>query len=246
MKKQFQISIPNPCHQNWHEMNIVEKGRFCDSCQKNVIDFTMQSDTAILRAVENAEHLCGRFLPDQLDRILIQRKEKAMFWQVGMASFLGFIGLGSQVSVGQEVIKKEVTKDLNNSINLNKNLDIKRTEIDFVIFCYDQKEKASFLIRNINTNFMRTVANDETIKMNAAVGDRIFIDNKNFVNDVFIIDEESIRNKFFTLGLNRYEIRIVTMGAIARIKSKPSFIHKLTRPFRNLFKKKKCTTSLPK
>ena len=37
---------------------------------------------------------------------------------------------------------------------------------------------------------MRTVANDETIKMNAAVGDRIFIDNEDFVNDIFIIDEE--------------------------------------------------------
>lgn len=244
MKKQFQISIPNPCHQNWHEMNIVEKGRFCDSCQKTVIDFTMYSDVVILKAVKNTEHLCGRFLPDQLDRILIQRKEKAMFWQVGMVSFLGFIGLGNQVSFGQEVIKKEVTIDLNNSINLNKNLDIKRTEIDFVIFCYDQKEKASFLIRNINTNFMRTVANDETIKMNAAVGDRIFIDNEDFVNDIFIIDEESIRNKFFTLGVALNEKKIAIAGGIAI--QKQSFLQKLTRPFRNLFKKKKCTTSLLK
>lgn len=246
MKTQIHISIPKPCSQNWQEMTLVEKGRFCDSCQKTVIDFSKHSDTAILKEIANNEHLCGRFMSNQLDRILVLRNEKSLVWKWGIASFLGFVGLGSQVSLGQEVVKKEVVKTSNISGTLNKSSEVKRTDIDFVVFCYDQKEKTNFLIRNINTGFMRTVENDETIKMSAAAGDHIFIDNENFVNDVFIIDQESIKNKFFTLGVNRYKIRSVTTGATLIGIKKSSFLQILIRPFRNLFKKKKCTTSLPK
>jgi len=47
MKKQIQLSIPTPCHEDWDKMNPVEKGRFCDSCQKKVIDFSNMSDREI-------------------------------------------------------------------------------------------------------------------------------------------------------------------------------------------------------
>ena len=94
MKSNLQISIPNPCQQNWHEMNVAERGKFCSACQKNVIDFTMQSDTSILNSIKENSNMCGRFLPNQLDRVLLERKEKSVYWQVGLASFLGFLGLG--------------------------------------------------------------------------------------------------------------------------------------------------------
>ena len=87
MKAQIHITIPKSCLQNWHGMTSAENGRFCDSCQKSVIDFTTRSDRAILKAVKNTEHLCGRFLPDQLDRILNHTKKKHYFGRLEWQAF---------------------------------------------------------------------------------------------------------------------------------------------------------------
>ncbi len=40
MKKDFPLSAPHPCHEQWGEFTPTEKGRFCGACQKEVIDFT--------------------------------------------------------------------------------------------------------------------------------------------------------------------------------------------------------------
>jgi len=44
MAKRIQLSVENPCHENWENMSPSEKGRFCGSCQKQVVDFTNMTD----------------------------------------------------------------------------------------------------------------------------------------------------------------------------------------------------------
>ena len=67
------ISIPEPCHENWNDMSITEKGRFCSSCSKVVVDFTNRSKASILQEYlnsdPNGEKLCGVFKNSQLDEI---------------------------------------------------------------------------------------------------------------------------------------------------------------------------------
>ncbi|MCT8339963.1 carboxypeptidase-like regulatory domain-containing protein [Flavobacteriaceae bacterium TK19130] len=76
MKKAITISIPEPCHEDWNEMTPTEKGRFCDQCTKEVVDFTSQSDEQIIKHLEHNTKLCGRFRASQLDRKLqLERKE---------------------------------------------------------------------------------------------------------------------------------------------------------------------------
>src|SRR5258705_969459 len=70
MSKQLQLSIPTPCHENWDNMTPSEKGKFCDSCQKQVVDFSKMSDRQVAEFFKKPStgSVCGRFMSDQLDR----------------------------------------------------------------------------------------------------------------------------------------------------------------------------------
>ena len=63
------INIKNPCTENWNEMKIALSSRFCDNCQKNVIDFTDKSRVEILEYLisNKSESVCGRIYRSQLD-----------------------------------------------------------------------------------------------------------------------------------------------------------------------------------
>src|SRR3954470_13319851 len=69
MKKYLQIEIPKPCHEDWNNMSNAEKGRFCNSCRKTVIDFSLLSDEQLLNFFRhNKKDVCGRIWEDQLSR----------------------------------------------------------------------------------------------------------------------------------------------------------------------------------
>jgi len=70
MSKKFQLQIPEPCHENWNKMAPGDKGRFCGSCQKTVVDFTEMSDMQLVAFFKKPStgSVCGRFYNDQLDR----------------------------------------------------------------------------------------------------------------------------------------------------------------------------------
>lgn len=73
MKKYYSISIPKPCHENWNTMTPKEKGRFCNSCAKTVIDFTKMDSFEVQNFIrENkTRNICGHFKQTQLDSINI-------------------------------------------------------------------------------------------------------------------------------------------------------------------------------
>lgn len=65
----MKISINTPCHENWDGMTPNEKGAFCLSCQKTVVDFSQKSIEQIkdfFREAPKTESVCGRFEEDQL------------------------------------------------------------------------------------------------------------------------------------------------------------------------------------
>lgn len=63
------ISIPKPCNEPWANMTPAHNGRFCGSCQKTVIDFSVMNDAQVLDTIAKAAGgCCGRFAPEQLHR----------------------------------------------------------------------------------------------------------------------------------------------------------------------------------
>src|SRR6218665_126524 len=69
-KKSIKVTINEPCHEDWGKMTPNEKGRFCDSCAKPVIDFSTSTDIEIIQFLEEhkGQKTCGRFKATQLDR----------------------------------------------------------------------------------------------------------------------------------------------------------------------------------
>ncbi len=77
----IKFTIPEPCHQNWQEMSIIEQGRFCSSCQKAVTDFSALGDHEIYALLSKGDaDMCGRFSEEQMQRGIKYGQEKKRYW----------------------------------------------------------------------------------------------------------------------------------------------------------------------
>lgn len=86
--RSFSIQIPLPCHERWDDMQPIERGRFCASCQKTVIDYTTLSDQELIRLLGKASEAgCGRFHDKQLNHLLAASNSKTI------ASWRQWLGL---------------------------------------------------------------------------------------------------------------------------------------------------------
>jgi hypothetical protein len=147
MSKQLQLSVDNPCHQNWDEMSPAEKGRFCSSCEKQVIDFTNMSDSqlAVFFKKSSSASVCGRFFQDQLDRNIEVPKKRIpwlkYFFQILLPAFLasakvsgqsGKLTMGKPVAVvsGKNKLDPKQHKDTIPTRNLLIPAPIKIPEIN--------------------------------------------------------------------------------------------------------------------
>ena len=63
------ISRPTPCLEDWNTMKIGIDSRFCESCHKNVVDFTKKSRQEIVEYLltNYNKKVCGHIYPSQLD-----------------------------------------------------------------------------------------------------------------------------------------------------------------------------------
>lgn len=66
----IKLTIPEPCHERWDQMTPTEKGAFCQSCEKEVMDFSglQREDIAYYFKYKNTGKTCGRFKPEQLQQ----------------------------------------------------------------------------------------------------------------------------------------------------------------------------------
>lgn len=122
--KKFELSIPKPCHEDWNAMKPEEKGRFCGSCQKTVIDFSQMSDRQIAEFFKKPiGSVCGHFSQSQLNREIDVPKKRIpwvrYFFTISIPAFLfslkasaqGEVRLRGRVAVKQQPISKEVCNE---------------------------------------------------------------------------------------------------------------------------------------
>lgn len=94
MPEKIQLFIADPCHERWDDMQPRTEGRYCGSCQKTVVDFSMMSDLEVLSWFSGTgRSVCGRFSDDQLKRELMpvtapKRRRWTLWWQFLLTGWL--------------------------------------------------------------------------------------------------------------------------------------------------------------
>ncbi len=106
----YQITIPKPCQEDWNKMTATEKGRFCNSCKKEVIDFTNLYASKISKKIFREENLCGRFKQAQINKE-INIAKKSSFPKV-VASFVLVSSMLTESPIFSQV-KKDTTEVCN-------------------------------------------------------------------------------------------------------------------------------------
>jgi len=112
-------------------MTPNEQGRFCTSCAKTVIDFSVMSDEAVRQYfISNYEQkICGRFKNIQLQRIVIDLPQNIFriqlpFWKKFLVAFLICFGgsfLAIDTTMAGTSFRQGETISAYKKINRNKN-----------------------------------------------------------------------------------------------------------------------------
>ncbi len=82
------LHLADPCSEDWQQMTPTgDRGRYCNSCRKQVTDLSQLTDREIVRLLRNSEGgICGRLRKDQLDRPLREYPVPARSWQGWLAA----------------------------------------------------------------------------------------------------------------------------------------------------------------
>ncbi len=131
------IQIQKPCAENFNAMTSVVDGKFCDSCQTKVIDFTKMSldEIEIYFKNNSAQKICGRYnarhtnttniftaFINRIESVVYKTKfRKVAVWTISVVFFL----LNSYKCMGKRmeppIEKMEKNKDQRDTIIQPKN-----------------------------------------------------------------------------------------------------------------------------
>jgi hypothetical protein len=133
-EKQTIIKIGYSCDANWQKMSSTEQGKFCHSCNKEVVDFTHFSDNRLIDYLENSTtSVCGKVNNHQLNRTLISPRTYHLPQFSKIYKFLASIFFATIISrvAGQEPVQNEATEqhqpstDVTTSNSRTENIIIK-------------------------------------------------------------------------------------------------------------------------
>ena len=119
MKNQFSVNIKTPCQENFIQFATTPDGGFCDSCKKEVIDFTNKSsqDLTTYFNLNSEENTCGIFKANQLNSFNAKPLERKKY------GILSGVGLACLALFSMSTMHAQDTKTQTNTTEINATID---------------------------------------------------------------------------------------------------------------------------
>jgi len=233
----MKLSIPQPCHENWNEMRPEEKGRFCQSCQKCVTDFTLLSDDEILKIIQKPNQ-CGRFSKMQLEQLNRKLKEQNQIRFPRIFRYSALIaGLGlSGTLIAQEKTETEVVEP---ALKNSNQIKVDSMIIRATVIGSDRFPVEDALVSLQNSNVEAITDENGYFEMK--------IPNENPKNIITITDLLGYSQEFCVEGINNKDIIFgeildleILSGVVGGIVIRRTFtgkiLHAIAWPFRQIGK----------
>ncbi len=217
MRTELNISIPEPCHENWDKMLPNQKGRHCQVCEKTVVDFTSKTDESIVKYFLKHNNICGRFKNQQLNRpVVLSRKSKNNYWSFLASGLFGFLSLVPQDSKAQtptEIIQTDSVKNPTIKGKIAHSILNTKTISGTVL---DENGLplpiASILVKGTQNGTSTDFDGNYTLK--AKKGDTLIISYVGYSNKEIIINDSNTYSNNLILDSEIGEITITAGGAI--------------------------------
>ncbi|WP_306350042.1 hypothetical protein [Flavobacterium sp. '19STA2R22 D10 B1'] len=179
-KKAFTLELRNPCTENLDGMTKNSQGFYCDSCKKNVLDFTEKTDQEITTIVSsmNGASFCAKLRPYHLEQNFeyYEENNNSLKYAAAMAASV-LLASGVSAQSQKAVHQTEQASVLKNDTEkLNPNFE-KKTEKERSVLLkgrlIDSRTNLPLDAKKYNNITLRIDSSQQTINVKAASGEFI-------------------------------------------------------------------------
>src|SRR5688572_26020087 len=214
MSKKLQLTIAEPCHENWENMSPVEKGKYCGSCEKEVVDFSYMSDRQVAEFFKKPStgSVCGRFMSDQLDRDITIPKKRIPFIKYLFSILLPAIFI-SKASAQQKIGKvKPTTKDTTRRAIDHDLRTLGMVAPNIIPVCYDTIDNRTIKgeVTNVVQKVTRIAVNGKVVNENGEAIPNVSV--KIINSGKIIMADENGKFSFHTTKDQLIELELTSVG----------------------------------
>lgn len=242
--KKINIQIDQPCAENFKNFKKTEEGGFCNSCKKNVVDFTKMNDQEIFNFFTNENNkTCGIFLESQLKSysnpsLSSNRTKSTSFasslFGLSLVSILSLTNVYSQEKNNMNTIVKEensATKKDNESTELNEKFTVSGVVSDKI----GPLPGANIYLKNYNISTQTDMDGKFTFPKQLEAGDVLVVSYIGYkAKEIKVTHENQSIKMDYTIKLDNCQI--VMLGEVSTNKvyqSKRTLFQKIKSLFTN-------------
>jgi CarboxypepD_reg-like domain len=242
--EKFNLSIKKPCSENFSSFSKTNDGGFCQSCKKNVIDFTNMSDQEILTYLSSKkDKTCGLFLESQLKTYPILESKKTSKIATTFAShffglsLLSILSFNSAFSQDKKVVNEIVKTDSQNKTSIQDSTKINR-KISVEGVVNDAKGPlpgANIYLKNSTIRVQSDMEGRFKFPIPLKIGDVLIVTFIGYNNKEVVISDTKNNDKL-EIEIKLKDSDIVLLGEVSTDKvysSKKTFYQKLKSIFTN-------------
>lgn len=239
----IRLNIPTPCSRPWETMQPANNhNRFCNACQKQVTDFSGYTDEALYAWFQNnTTATCGRFRPEQLNKLLAptphHSKNKWLLsaWLSGLLSLTASSQFHAQTPPQAIMVQQPIPSANAAGMQAVQSIQEDSLYIRGKVTDRNRKTPLSEVAVRLEGSNIACLTNEEgffALKVPASLSANDFSITTAYVgyeNQTLLIHSKNIQKTLYgiELILNPY-----ALGEVESVVVRRSFWYRITHPFK--------------